>query len=268
MLSEHFQELLAGVRQEQERLEAQREGLMDQVAAIDEELRVLRNISKAVDPPAPKAKSNGGANTQVAEHTLRKMLDWMEAHPDQSPFRTSQVATALGVSQATVTTGFRELRQRGDLVLAGQGEMNARLWRLAEDGDAPPPPPHNGVTYGITRAPSPPEGMRAQQREAEERKAQLVQWAMRYGKPFEILTALREMGKEGDTHAQQRMGSDLRDLADRGVLRRTGRNVFPEWKKHLPVTERGKAAAEYELAVTAPQATMNGSGHGEPALAT
>lgn len=105
-------------------------------------------------------------------------------------------------------------------------------------------------TYGLARSPKPRDGMRTQLREREERLDKLVLWALEQpGGVFEALTAAHEKPEVfGD---RNKTGYDFRELEERGIFVRTGRQIHPAWKvkdSSVKGGGRGRTTSEYRVA--------------------
>lgn len=89
--------------------------------------RVYRAREMVVTPRGPAVSVYA-----VAPSTLDLILDDVRVH---GPTTCTRVASRLGLSHATVSSGFRALQATGELMQKGK-ESQARLWQLAdEDGE-------------------------------------------------------------------------------------------------------------------------------------
>lgn len=139
-LSEQFQALLAGVAEEESRLQAEKDQLMAQVAAIDTDLRRLTAVRRAADPEAAKPKPKPAAKKtpgwSVSEPTIERVWAAWQAH-GETPESVTKLADKMpNTSPQTVRSATEMLRERGYIVIAGPARGGGKLYAVAPDAPA------------------------------------------------------------------------------------------------------------------------------------
>lgn len=130
-------ESLAGpVRDDLQRVAAQRELVVAELRDLDAARRRLERVLHALGPEQPKKKAAPPKKQAVSEATVERVLAEIRSRPELD--RTvADLAGMVGVTTTTTRAALEVLRERGDVRLTGQRKLRAgtaRTYRLMDGG--------------------------------------------------------------------------------------------------------------------------------------
>lgn len=258
-----------------------------------------KTVPPLVVPPPPPSPITEVQPREEAQVRAEEIAAWVI---EKGPRQFEQVKSQF--QDWNVRPILEKLEAEGTLIRTGDGLYRHKDWvappprestgsrgsgrrQDVSPGPTRPSPPSAASTVsrmewveevhgGLGNAPKPYEDMRPQQRDAEKRLDLVVAWIKKYNAPIDGLTLRHELGvsREGDEEYRpggffpndKMAGTDVRTLEARGILKRTGRNIYPPFKLDAGMKPGqqgiGRTTAEYVLAeeVASPKA--------EPAPAT
>lgn len=181
---------------------------------------------------------------------------------DSGPKGTPRPAFSFprGVNPALFRQGMEHMNERFRVYLLEDGSVlykptgiietgTGRVQPLPGEEEVPPQRRTADQTYSLARSPKPIAEMRAPQAEKEERLVKEVEYLIEHHSRGGFNTS--DLAEDMKVNSQA-LRTDLVELEQRGIVRRTGELVFPrgvaEARRRNPQKAGGRPAVEYALA--------------------